>query len=555
MSRTAIAGRARWAAVLALAAALLVAVAFLRTRREGGADRRFTGAHAGIQRFVSDDFGGITLETLETNALPYKVLASALLMREERHAGKPIGLDALPDIFQRYGFLSPERIANWPEELPEPRSGLPLGIVAADISSILPPLRIHAVNLGCAACHAGVLYDAEGRPTREVWLGLPNTSIDLERYTRDMYDSLGLAASDLSGLVGTLGRLFPDTGWRERMTLRRFVLPRVVDRMRALQSGLDAPAPFSNGGPGRTNGVAALKLVLGLLPRNQRASEWGFTSIPDLASRGLRSSLLYDGFYAPVSDTRFAARSQSDATPAHLHELAAIVTFFTVPTMGMAPQRAEAAVPRVAEIMTGFLAHYRPPRFPGPIAEAKALSGREVYVARCAPCHGQPSEELRDVAIVSFPNRLIPQVEMGTSPRRWQAIDEPLIAALQTSVIARYAAPARTGGYVAPILSGLWATAPYLHNGSVPTVWDLMHPAERPARFQVGGHRLDWAKLGIAGKRRGGDYLYPEGYVPWSEPELYDTSQPGLENTGHEREFADLTEDEKDVLLEYLKVL
>ena len=144
---------------------------------------------------------------------------------------------------------------------------------------------------------------------------------------------------------------------------------------------------------------------------------------------------------------------------------------------------------------------------------------------------------------------------MGTSPRRWQAIDEELVATLKESVIARYAAPARTGGYVAPILSGLWASAPYLHNGSVPTLWHLMHPPERPARFQVGGHRLDWAKLGIAGEKNGNDYLYPEGYVPWSEPELYDTAQPGLENTGHEREFASLSEDDKGVLLEYLKAL
>ena len=541
--------------MLALGAALLVAVAIVRMSRSGGADLRFTGDHAGLQRFVSDDFGGITRETLETNALPYKVLASSLLMRDERRLGKPLGLDALTGIFERYGFLVPERIANWPAGLPEPRTGRPLGIVTAEIDTIVPPLRIEAVNLGCAACHAGVLYDARGLPTHEVWLGLPNTSLDLERYTRDVYESLGLAAADLDGLDSTLLRLFPNTGWRERMTLRRFVLPRVVERMRTLKSGLDAPTPFSNGGPGRTNGVAALKLVLGLLPRNQVAPEWGFTSIPDLASRGLRSSLLYDGFYAPVPGARFAARSVEDASATQLRELASIVTFFTVPTMGMAPQRAEAAVPRVAEIMTGFLAQYRPPRFPGPIAAGRALRGGEIYAARCARCHGATSEGLRDVAIVSFPNRLSPQDEIGTSPRRWQAIDAGLVAALQKSVIARYAAPARTGGYVAPILSGLWASAPYLHNGSVPTLWHLMHPAERPVRFQVGGHRLDWAKLGIAGEMNGDDYLYPEGYVPWSEPELYDTSQPGLENTGHEREFATLSEDEKGVLLEYLKAL
>jgi hypothetical protein len=43
--------------------------------------------------------------------------------------------------------------------------------------------------------------------------------------------------------------------------------------------------------------------------------------------------------------------------------------------------------------------------------------------------------------------------------------------------------------------------------------------------------------------------------VPWSEPELYDTRRPGLENSGHKREFDGLDEGQKDDLLEYLKVL
>ena len=111
-------------------------------------------------------------------------------------------------------------------------------------------------------------------------------------------------------------------------------------------------------------------------------------------------------------------------------------------------------------------------------------------------------------------------------------------------------------GYNAPFLDGIWLRAPYLHNGSVPTLWHLMHPARRPARFQVGGHALDWTRVGIAGvENPAGDFVYPAGHVPWSEPELYDTRRPGLENSGHEREFDGFDEGQKDDLLEYLKVL
>jgi hypothetical protein len=66
--------------------------------------------------------------------------------------------------------------------------------------------------------------------------------------------------------------------------------------------------------------------------------------------------------------------------------------------------------------------------------------------------------------------------------------------------LSRHVIAANIGGYVAPILNGVWATAPYLHNGSVPTLWHLMHPESRPCRFEVGGHKLDSTKVGIAGK-------------------------------------------------------
>ena len=65
-----------------------------------------------------------------------------------------------------------------------------------------------------------------------------------------------------------------------------------------------------------------------------------------------------------------------------------------------------------------------------------------------------------------------------------------------------------------------------------------------------------FVQLGIAGERFGdGVYRYPDGYVPWSTPEQYDTRQPGLSNRGHEREFAGLSDVEKRALIEYLKTL
>jgi hypothetical protein len=83
-----------------------------------------------------------------------------------------------------------------------------------------------------------------------------------------------------------------------------------------------------------------------------------------------------------------------------------------------------------------------------------------------------------------------------------------------------------------------------------------MHHDQRPKQFLVGGHRLDFARVGIDGAIDDrGVMVYPASYVPWCTPSLYDTSLPGLGNSGHEREFRSMTEDEKEALLEYLKLL
>jgi hypothetical protein len=179
----------------------------------------------------------------------------------------------------------------------------------------------------------------------------------------------------------------------------------------------------------------------------------------------------------------------------------------------------------------------------------------DLYSARCASCHGVYGEG-RPRPLVSFPNRHLAQAEIGTDSARWSIVDAELLARLRANAYGQHMDSERTGGYVAPILSGLWATAPYLHNGSVPTLWQLMTPAERPWLFYVGGHALDYTQVGIAGELYGdGVYRYPEGYVPWSTPDLYDTRQPGLSNRGHEREFAGLSDPGKRALIEYLKTL
>ena len=104
-----------------------------------------------------------------------------------------------------------------------------------------------------------------------------------------------------------------------------------------------------------------------------------------------------------------------------------------------------------------------------------------------------------------------------------------------------------TGGYVARPLSGTWATAPYLHNGSVPTLADLLEPASRrPIVFPVGHREYDPARIGYVSKFED----VPQGQIAsWF---VFDTRIAGNSNSGHEFGTT-LTADQKSALLLYLK--
>ena len=85
----------------------------------------------------------------------------------------------------------------------------------------MPPLRMDVLNIGCAACHAGPTYGADGiADVTKAVPGMPNTSLDLETFTATAYAALKRALADEPGLMAAIERLFPRMGLREKLTLR-----------------------------------------------------------------------------------------------------------------------------------------------------------------------------------------------------------------------------------------------------------------------------------------------------------------------------------------------
>ncbi len=544
-------------ALISLAGCTLIeGYAEARSARIGEYEKPETTAEVlGAARFLFDDLGGLNTRTLKTNAMPWKVVTTAMVLEHVRRNGGSVDREAPSRILQNFGWITPTGIDNWPQG-EAPKLDKPVGIVAGEIRNTVPRIRLEVANIGCAACHAGMSYDARGEPTGRIWLGSPNTSRYFDGYLRAVVSGLRYIKDKEEELLRTIPAVFPDVHADELATIRKRALPQIRERLEQAERGEEILIAFGHGAPGLTNGIAALKLRLNAKPSLISNQEYGYTSIPDLYGRWMRSSVLYDGLYAFDRRERFRPRTREHRRSDTEHaQFSSIVAFFLVPAMGIAADATEPQAGRIGDIVA-FLDAYRPQPFPGAIDTSRAGRGSAIYASHCASCHGAYSAGTNNVTLLNYPNRLIVQADMNSDPERWRAITDDLVRALDATPVADKINAANANGYVASILNGLWASAPYLHNGSVPTLWHLMRPEQRPKRFMVGGHKLDFTKVGIAGSMGDdGTYRYPHDYQPWSAALVYDASQPGKSNSGHEREFRGLSDAHKDDLLEYLKLL
>jgi mono/diheme cytochrome c family protein len=508
-------------------------------------------ADRGAALLAFGNFGALDLDTLETAALPWPFMATALALQEAGDDPDRVNMSSVKVALKRFGFLFPKSVLGHPDL--NPSDVAPLGLSIGVIERSFPPLRLTAMTLGCAACHSGAAYRKDGTPDSDVAvLGRPNSAINLEAFSVEGYNAVKQALLNQPAFLKAMQRLFPGMTVRERVTLTWFALPRLRQRIAELANTIDKPLPFRNGGPGLTNGVAALKLQLGLARHHEFVDGAGFVSIPDLADRNFRSALLADGAYAPKAATRFQPLTSTEAAARDPRKLAEIASFFMVPTMGLTSVRATAAIPELTAVMA-YLMRVRAPSFPGPIDRDSAARGKEVYARTCASCHGTYDNSLVSPRLLSFPNWA---GNVGTDMSRVSAFTPALKAAVdKTAHGKRHLDAAATGAIAAPLLSGVWSSAPYLTNGSIPTLRHFLTPQSRPTRFMTGGHRLSMTDIGIDGVMREGFWAFPEGYQPYARPVVIDTTALGFSNRGHDKEVESLDPQERDALLEYLKLL
>jgi mono/diheme cytochrome c family protein len=196
-----------------------------------------------------------------------------------------------------------------------------------------------------------------------------------------------------------------------------------------------------------------------------------------------------------------------------------------------------------------YIESVQPPAYPFPIDRALAAKGEAAFRRNCAECHGTygPNGE--------YPERNVPIDEVGTDPLRWRALSPMARLGHQASWFGEYGkhkVNARPEGYVAPPLDGVWASAPYLHNGSVPTLWHLFHVESRPVVWTRSEDGYDQERVGLEVQEL--TEIPSEASRPAQRRRYFDTRLPGKSAAGHE--FPEtLSEDEKRAVLEYLKTL
>lgn len=201
--------------------------------------------------------------------------------------------------------------------------------------------------------------------------------------------------------------------------------------------------------------------------------------------------------------------------------------------------------------ITSFLSDFPPAPYPFKVNMKMAKRGKKIFAKNCLSCHQSQ-------------NQVFPYEEVGTDEHRFLHLTKnaskflgQLLAGVcsDPSVCSRgdgraYLAEelaTESRGYVGGRLDGIWARAPYLHNGSVPTLKALL-TGERPRKFYRGSTKYDQKNVGFEWRIKKGGTV------------VYDTSLQGNSNKGHDSTKylgIDWKKNPKKLkyLLEYLKTL
>lgn len=398
------------------------------------------------------------------------------------------------------------------------------------------------VGLNCAFCHLGTLQAKPGEP-RQIVLGGVGNAINIEQYFLYLFSALTnerlTGDAVMAAVDKELARQKAELGWFQRLLYRYAIVPLLPRYLKYLEKDKfdfispSNPKRLPDFGPGRVDTWGLYKRVFVDPPHHDSIA--GTVDFPPLWNQKARAGMRmhWDGNTDVLIERNVVSALSLIGRRIYVLDFQRL-TRVTDWIEGLLPPRYEDRMP--AELL---------PEGGSAIDAALAGRGAALFQSHCARCHSPQGDRT---------GRVEPIADLGTDPERIREFIPKLEAALNRLGTGEWQLRhfRVQNGYVNGLLDGIWLRGPYLHNGSVPTLRDLLDPPEkRPQRFCRGGDLYDWKNLGFVSATATVD-----GREACPGQFLYDTTKPGngKSNKGH-LFGTSLNDADKDALIEFMKTM
>ena len=421
-------------------------------------------------------FGSIGAET--ASGLPYRVWKALPFLFPEHFDGRKD--------YASFGFLYEEG------------RDLPIGI------SERTEQGVDLVWFNCAVCHTGRYRLEEGGNPHHA-SGMPANTLDLGKFTQMVIDISGDPRLAPEPLMEAMEEAGVGLGPLDKVIWRVAVFPRLregmLDRAARLRPLL-ARQPDWN--LGRVDTFNPYKVLEFDIPANDLddTEVVGASDFPSIFLQGPREGmqLHWDGNNDSLAERNLSAALGAGVTPETVDH---------------------ASIERIAAWLTDF----EPPPSPHTPDTEAVTRGRALYMDNCAACHGYQGDDGYVFEGAKL-GTVEPIGDIGTDPARLDSYTRAFSDLQKEKLFAgtpyAFRRFRKTDGYANAPLDGLWLRGPYLHNGSVPTLADLLEsPEDRPVAFVRGGDVID-------GK---GGFVSPS--CEPGTPNCFDTRLSGNSNSGH----------------------
>jgi mono/diheme cytochrome c family protein len=453
-----------------------------------------------------------------------------------REEAQPDWVTATPEMRFKYGSIGAEfdaGIPYWifyvlprmfPEKLPGPGGYASLGVPwepgqELPVGFTKKVIGFPRVGNNCAVCHTASYRSKPDEQPTYVVAG-PGQTTNVQAFFRYLVDCARDPRFNADNIMAEIA-LVTDLDWIDKLAYRYLIIPMTKKRLieREAQFAWIYRKDFPDWGRGRDDAMNLTKYFMIKAPMDDTFGPTDMPSVWNLqkykAEQGMFMNLAGDS-----------------------HDAYSVIMDSALGVLGAAPHDKQAFLGQV-KWLHEYLLKEPAPKYPFALDKVKAAQGKTVFDQHCASCHASARTGTRMLL-----------AEIGTDRGRLDSWNKS--AAIAANKAVRDMGLERKGlveetltGYLIPFLDGIWLRAPYLHNGSVPTLRDLLTPAaERPSVFYRGYDVYDQVNAGFI----------VQGEDAQRVGSKQDASRKGNSNRGHEYGTT-LPATDKEALIEYLKML